>query len=56
MTKQNFIECINLEEANKVSLEDYVFMENLSATWKKYVFKIRQMRMKSTDTKELIVT
>jgi len=41
---KNFLEFDNVEEANSVSLADYVFLERLSAEKGKYCFKIRQRK------------
>ena len=41
----NFLELDTVEDANKVSLEKYVFLERLSAERGKYCFKVRQKRL-----------
>lgn len=38
----NFLEFRSVDEANTVSLEDYVFLERLSAERGTFCFKIRQ--------------
>ncbi len=40
----NFIECNTLQEANEVSLKEYVFLERFSVEKNKYCFKIRQRK------------
>lgn len=40
----NFLEVQTVKEANLVSLDDYVFLERLSAERNCYVFKKRQRR------------
>jgi len=39
--KENFMECETVEEANKISLEEYVF---IGLRDDKYCFKIRQRK------------
>lgn len=43
--KENFIECETVEQANKVDLSQYTFLERLSAEKKLYVFKVRQRKI-----------
>jgi hypothetical protein len=40
----NFIECESKEEANKVDLDKYTFLDRLSATRGVYCFKIRERK------------
>lgn len=40
----NFIELQNVEEANKVNLDFYTFLERLSAKKGLYCFKIREQK------------
>jgi len=40
----NFIEIPTVQEANKVDLDNYVFLERLSAKRGKYCFKIREAK------------
>ena len=42
----NFIECSTIEDANKVDLDYYTFMERVSAEKGLYCFKIREARRK----------
>lgn len=40
----NFLEVATVEEANKISLEEYTFLERLSAKKGVYCFKIREVK------------
>jgi len=42
----NFMEKRTVEEANEVNLNDYTFMERLSAQRGFYCFKIREIKRK----------
>jgi len=44
MSKPNFIEAKNIEEANNVDLNSYVFLERMSANLGFYCFKIRERK------------
>jgi len=46
MSKQNinFIEVKTVEEANNVDLDDYTFLERVSASRGTFIFKIREMK------------
>lgn len=40
----NFVECHNALDANRVSLDHYTFLERLSAARNCYCFKIRERK------------
>lgn len=44
MTLPNFLELVSVEEANKIDLNFYTFLERLSATKGLYCFKIREKK------------
>jgi hypothetical protein len=41
---ENFIEAKTVEEANRVNLTQYTFLERLSAARALYIFKIREAK------------
>ena len=41
---ENFIEVRSVDEANRVDLNTYTFMERLSATRGTFIFKIRETK------------
>ena len=41
MSQANFIECKDIEQANKIDLNKYVFLDGISAKKGLYCFKIR---------------
>lgn len=40
----NFVECDNVESANKIDLDVYTFLERISASKGLYCFKIREAK------------
>jgi len=42
--KPNFIECANVEQANKVNMKYYRLLERLSANMQKFIFVKRQRK------------
>lgn len=46
MAEPNFIECADVISANQISLEQYTFVEGLSAKRGVYIFKVRQAKRK----------
>lgn len=48
MTKNNFIELETVNEANKIDLDVYTFLERLSARRGMYCFKIREVKRRGT--------
>ena len=40
----NFLELDTVAEANRVNLEDYVWLDRFSAERRKYCFKVRQRK------------
>lgn len=49
----NFVECSTVDEANQVDLNVYTFLERLSASKGKYIFKIREA-LKNGNSQEMV--
>lgn len=46
MAKKNFIERANVDDANTINLDEYTFLERLSANRGTYCFKVRELKRK----------
>jgi hypothetical protein len=42
--KDNFIEVKSVEEANKIDMNQYTFLERFSSTHGSFIFKIREIK------------